>query len=280
MPASHSDHLQALAAALQPAVRAAGAAIMAVHAKGVQAELKDDGSPVTQADRAAEDLLLPALTELAGDIPVISEENKASHQRTAGQRFFLVDPLDGTKEFIRRGTSGAFTVNIGLIEASRPVMGIVYAPMLDRLFIGVMGSGAIEISGGNSASITTRPLPDTGAVALASASHPDPQTASWLDSHQIDQTKAIGSSFKFCLIAAGEADVYPRFGPTMEWDTAAGEAVLRAAGGQMRDQDKCDFRYGKPGWRNGAFQNAIMPSPMYLSTVPPASRTASVIGVM
>ena len=253
MLSTDPDRLQALAHALQPAVLAAGAAIMAVHAQGVQAELKADGSPVTQADRAAESLLLPALAKLAGDIPVISEENEASHQRTATSRFFLVDPLDGTKEFIKSGTSGAFTVNIGLIEASRPVMGIVYAPMLNRLFIGVVGSGATEISGGNSASITTRPLPDTGAVALASASHPDPQTASWLNNHQIDQTKAIGSSLKFCLIAAGEADVYPRFGPTMEWDTAAGEAVLRAAGGQMRDQDNSDFRYGKPGWRNGAF---------------------------
>ena len=247
------DQLAQLADALQPAVLAAGAAIMAVHASGVQADFKEDGSPVTQADRAAEAVLVPALKGLAGDIPVVSEENEASHKLAAGQRFFLVDPLDGTKEFIKSGTSGAFTVNIGLIEDGQPIMGLVYAPMLDRLFIGVTGSGAVQISGGQTKAAKTRPLPDSGAVALASASHPDSETASWLQSHAITQTRQIGSSLKFCLIAAGEADVYPRFGPTMEWDTAAGEAVLRAAGGQMRDQNNADFRYGKPGWRNGAF---------------------------
>ena len=250
---SKPDQLAPLAEALQPAVLAAGAAIMAVHAKGVQAEFKQDGSPVTQADRAAEDLLLPALAELAGDIPVISEENEASHQLAGGQRFFLVDPLDGTREFIKPGTGGAFTVNIGLIEAGRPVMGLVYAPMLDRLFIGIVGRGAVQITGGQTKAAQTRRLPETGAVAVASASHPDSQTASWLKSHAITQTRQIGSSLKFCLIAAAEADVYPRFGPTMEWDTAAGEAVLRAAGGQVRDQNNTDFRYGKPGWRNEAF---------------------------
>ena len=250
---SKPDQLAPLAEALQPAVLAAGAAIMAVHAKGVQAEFKKDGSPVTQADRAAEAVLVPALAELAVDIPVISEENEASHQLAGGQRFFLVDPLDGTREFIKPGTGGAFTVNIGLIEAGRPVMGLVYAPMLDRLFIGIVGRGAVQITGGQRKAAQTRPLPETGAVAVASASHRDSQTASWLKSHAITQTRQIGSSLKFCLIAAAEADVYPRFGPTMEWDTAAGEAVLRAAGGQIRDQDERDFRYGKASWRNGAF---------------------------
>jgi 3'(2'), 5'-bisphosphate nucleotidase len=234
-------------------VRMAGAAIMDIHASGVVANAKTDGSPVTAADQAAEDILLAALADIAGDIAVVSEENAASHRLAPPERFFLVDPLDGTKEFLRPDGQGAFTVNIGLIETGVPVMGIVYAPALDRLFYGVVGHGACEVSHGQTHSVTVRAVPGDGAIAVASRSHRDEATNEWLQAHGISETIATGSSLKFCLVAAGAADVYPRFGPTMEWDTAAGDAVLRAAGGGVVTPHGTPFAYGKPDYRNGAF---------------------------
>lgn len=246
------DHA-ALIEALVPSVRAAGDAIMEIHGRGVAAETKSDGSPVTEADQAAEDILLAALARHAPAITLISEENAASHKLAAEQLFFLVDPLDGTKEFLRPDGQGAFTVNIGLIHNGHPVMGIVYAPALDRLFVGADGVGAREITAGSDQNIKVRPVPDSGAVAVASRSHRDEATDDWLAQYSIENTIATGSSLKFCLVAAGEADVYPRFGPTMEWDTAAGDAVLRAAGGGVYLPDASIFPYGKPDYRNGAF---------------------------
>lgn len=238
---------------LEPVVRKAGAKIMDIHDKGLKADFKSDGSPVTEADHAAEAIILPALAQIAPSTVVISEENAASHSLTAPDRFFLVDPLDGTKEFLKRDGKGSFTVNIALIENRVPVMGIVYAPGLDRLFIGIVGKGAIEKSGNESKSLTIRIPPASGAVAVASLSHRDEATNDWLTKHNINVTISIGSSLKFCLVAAGEADVYPRFGPTMEWDTGAGDAVLRAAGGQMTLPDETEFLYGKADYRNSAF---------------------------
>lgn len=229
--------------------REAGAKIMEVYAKDPEAEFKGDGSPVTEADQAAEAIILPALAKLAPEITVISEENAASHSLAAAGRFFLVDPLDGTKEFLKRDGKGSFTVNIALIENGEPTMGIVYAPALDRMFTGIVGVGSKE---GNR-EIECRAVPSTGAVAVASASHRDEATNNWLSEHGIDDTVSIGSSLKFCLVACGEADVYPRFGPTMEWDTGAGDAVLRAAGGKLTNPDGTAFVYGKPDYRNGAF---------------------------
>ena len=243
----------ALIAGLTGPVREAGVAIMAVHARGVVAETKSDGSPVTEADQAAEDVLLAALAMVAPDIPVVSEENAASHAMAATDRFFLVDPLDGTKEFLRADGQGAFTVNIGLIEHGVPTMGIVYAPALDRMFYGSVSGGASEVAAGNQRAIAVRDVPASGCLAVASRSHRDAATNEWLAHYGIDQTIATGSSLKFCLVAAGEADVYPRFGPTMEWDTAAGDAVLRAAGGAVHHPDGTLFDYGKAEYRNGAF---------------------------
>ena len=252
MTISHTDMQMMMDALIDP-VRVAGDAIMAIHAGGVAARDKPDGSPVTDADEAAEAILLAALAEVAPQIPVVSEENAASHAMAAPGCFFLVDPIDGTREFLRPDGNGAFTVNIGLVINGAPVMGIVLAPAHDRLFTGLVGSGAAETAGGNRRDITVRDVPAGRAVAVASRSHRDDATNDWLASHGITDTVSTGSSVKFCLVAAGEADVYPRFGPTMEWDTAAGDAVLRAAGGRMEYPQGGVFAYGKPDYRNGPF---------------------------
>ena len=259
----HLSHL------LIPIAREAGAAIMNVYGRA-EAQFKADGSPVTEADEAAEALILPALKAASPEITIISEENAASHALKAPDTFWLVDPLDGTKEFLKRDGKGAFTVNIALIQGGVPVFGIVYAPALNRLFVGYAGSegkaGAAWTQDGNgngngngnggvdgARDLRVRAVPATGAVAVASASHRDEATDSWLAARGIGQTKSIGSSLKFCLVAAGEADVYPRFGPTMEWDTAAGDAVLRAAGGMVETLDGSPYPYAKPDYRNGPF---------------------------
>ncbi|MEM6462494.1 MAG: 3'(2'),5'-bisphosphate nucleotidase CysQ [Pseudomonadota bacterium] len=231
----------------------AGAAIMSVYQSPAEAEIKSDGSPVTEADRAAEAIILAGLRDLAPDIPVVSEEAHDSHKMEAPERFFLVDPLDGTKEFLRRDGTGSFTVNIALIEKGVPVLGVVYAPALKRLFAGSLHHGATETSDDETRPIAVRAIPASGAVAVASRSHRDEQTDHWLTQRNITQTVSIGSSLKFCLVACGEADVYPRFGPTMEWDTAAGHGVLLAAGGQVTTPDNDRFVYGKPNFRNGPF---------------------------
>lgn len=231
----------------------AGKAIMDIYSQPPEAELKSDGSPVTEADKAAEKIILAGLQQCAPDIPIVSEESEESHRMRAPERFFLVDPLDGTKEFLRHDGKGSFTVNIALIENGSPVLGVVYAPALDRLFVGTSEHGASETKNGKSTPISVRSSPQTGLVAVASRSHRDEQTDQWLKDHHIDQTVSIGSSLKFCLVACGEADVYPRFGTTMEWDTAAGHAVLLAAGGVVTTPENQTFTYGKPDFRNGPF---------------------------
>ena len=247
------DEMTGLLTDLTASVREAGETIMEIHRRGVVARTKSDGSPVSEADEAAEAILLAALSRHAPDIPVVSEENSASHAITPPRAFFLVDPIDGTREFLRPEGNGAFTVNIGLVIDRRPAFGIVHAPALDRFFAGVVGHGAWEVSAGKTRSIQVRRVPDDGPLAVASRSHRDPQTNAWLESHGISNTIATGSSVKFGLLAAGEADVYPRFGPTMEWDTAAGEAILLAAGGRVAFLDGTDFTYGKPEFRNTPF---------------------------
>ena len=234
---------------LTPITQNAGHAIMDIYRSGIAAKMKQDGSPVTEADQRAEAIILSALNEKYPDIAVISEENTESHSIDAPRRFFLVDPLDGTKEFLKQDGKGAFTVNIALIENGIPTMGIVYAPALHRMFTGSQKTGARE----NGNAICVRDMPNTGAVAVASASHRDADTDQWLSDHSINHTVSIGSSLKFCLLASGEADVYPRFGPTMEWDTAAGDAILRAAGGTVIHPNGTLFEYGKSDYRNGAF---------------------------
>lgn len=252
MTPSHEDRRRILDDLVAP-VRDAGRLIMEIHARGVASRDKPDGSPVTEADEAAEKVLLAALADVAPGIDVISEENAESHGIAPPDCFFLVDPIDGTKEFLRPDGNGAFTVNIGLVIEGAPVMGIVFAPALDRLFCGLVGDGATEASGGATRDIAIRTIPKGGALAVASRSHRDRETNDWLARNGITRTTATGSSVKFCLVAAGEADVYPRFGPTMEWDTAAGDAVLRAAGGAVITPDGAPYPYGKPGYRNLPF---------------------------
>ena len=242
-----------LIAALTPAIDAAGSVILDIKAKGPDSMTKSDGSPVTIADQKAENILLAALADLCPDVPVVSEENTNSHHLPTGQRFFLVDPLDGTKEFIKTDDNGAFTVNIGLIENGLPVMGMVYAPARNAFYWGYRGGGAFCRETTRITPVTVRAVPDNGAVAVASASHLDAATTNWLAVRQINQTTSIGSSLKFALVASSQADVYPRFGPTMEWDTAAGDAVLRAAGGMVFHPDGEIYRYGKKDYRNTPF---------------------------
>ena len=234
-------------------VQAAGHAIMRHYNCRPKTTIKPDGSPVSEADKEAEKILIQAISSVTPDIKIISEENVESHSLCPEEAFFLVDPLDGTKEFLNPDGGGAFTVNIGLVKQKRPVMGIVYAPALDRLFYGSAGLGSFELSGGKKRKISVRKPSEAGLVAVTSASHLDPRTKKWLKAHNVREVIGLSSSIKFCLIAAGEIDAYPRYGPTMEWDTAAGDAVLCAAGGSVKDEEGYPIIYGKRKYRNVPF---------------------------
>lgn len=233
-----------LLAKMVETARNAGALVMRHYAGDTERRIKADKSPVTAADEEAEALIVAALHAAAPEIPVVAEESAAAGTLpdTSGGVFFLVDPLDGTKEFLNK--NGEFTVNIALIEQGRPTAGVVFAPAVDRLFWG-SGDGAFEETAGKKRQIRTRVAPAEGMTAIASRSHRDRLTDEYLAHYPIANLIAAGSSLKFCVIAAGEADLYPRHGPTMEWDTAAGDAVLRAAGGRVTRLDgKTLFTYG------------------------------------
>jgi 3'(2'), 5'-bisphosphate nucleotidase len=253
-----------LQALISSALRAGGA-IMTVYATDFAVRDKPDASPVTVADEAAEKIILEDLAAIAPDIPVVAEESVAAGRvpvlSPSGphERFFLVDPLDGTREFVSRRDE--FTVNIALIERGEPVLGVVYAPARHELYWGdvkTRRAGRIDAEPDGTMpalgeAISVRTPPPRGMVAVASRSHRSPETDAWLANYPIVDFRSIGSSLKFCLVASGDADVYPRLGPTMEWDTAAGHAVLVAAGGTMTTLEGEPFRYGKPGFRNGNF---------------------------
>ena len=240
--------------ALTPLMCQAGEVVMRVYASDFAVARKDDASPVTQADQQAEALILAGLREMAPDVPVVAEEAVAAGDiPNVSDRFFLVDPLDGTKEFISR--NGEFTVNIALIEGGVPVLGLVYAPAVGRLFTGALGLGAwLEDADGQRA-IRCRAVPPEGLTVVASRSHGDESALdAFLAGRRVAARTNAGSSLKLCLLAAGEADLYPRFGRTMEWDIAAGDAVLRAAGGMVsRLDDGRPLGYGKPGFENPHF---------------------------
>ncbi len=231
----------------------AGAVILEHYRDGVEVRAKADASPVTIADEAAEAVILAGLAELTPETLVVAEETVAGgHVPELDERpFWLVDPLDGTKEFLSR--NGEFTVNIALIEGGQPVLGVVLAPALGQVWWGARGEGAMTRNGGAPRAIVARPWPAAGAVAVASRSHSDAETEAFLDQAGVAARISAGSSLKFCLIAEGKADIYPRFGPTMEWDTAAGHAVLSAAGGRVTTRDGAPFLYRKPGFRNPGF---------------------------
>lgn len=238
-------------APLLPAVcdiaRQAGAAIMAIYATDFSAERKADGSPVTEADTAAEAIILPALRALTPDIPIVSEEHMADSQAPdiSGRRFWLVDPLDGTREFLKRNDE--FTVNIGLIDDLEPVFGVLYAPALDALYFGAgAGSAMRSQDGGDAQPIGCRDVPPDGIDVLVSRSHSrNDRLDDYLSGRNVRARIPCGSALKFGVLAAGEADLYPRFGPTSEWDTAAGHAIVRAAGGEVETFDGRPFAYGK-----------------------------------
>jgi 3'(2'), 5'-bisphosphate nucleotidase len=237
----------------------AGTAIMEFYeAESVEVEAKADESPVTAADKAADGLIWAGLSKAFPGIAVVTEEKAASHLTTADE-FFIVDPLDGTKEFIQK--RGDFTVNIALVRDGVPVLGVVYAPAKGRLFYTTGTGGAVEEQGphdpgtpGHVSPITVGTPGADGLSVVASKSHRDAATDAYIARYDVADFKSAGSSLKFCLVATGEAVLYPRLGRTMEWDTAAGDAVLRAAGGRVvRFDDHAPLRYGKAGFENPFF---------------------------
>lgn len=234
------------------AAREAGEAILEIVRRGFDVEHKQDASPVTEADRAAELIILAALARAAPGVPVIAEEEVAAGRIPAhGDTYFLVDPLDGTKEFVRGGED--YTVNIGLIVDGVPHLGAVFAPATERLHAGLVGGGAWLEDVSNRIPIRTR-KPGDELVAVASKSHFNQPTADYLCEAAKDcGYVAIGSSLKFCIVAEGRADIYPRLSPTSEWDTAAGHAVLLAAGGRVDGPDGQPLAYGKRAFLNRGF---------------------------
>ena len=234
-------------------VRAAGAEVMKVYATDFQALNKADASPVTLADERAEALITPRLRAIAPGVPVVAEEAVAGGDvPQVGRMFWLVDPLDGTKEFINR--NGEFTVNVALIEDGRPVLGVVYAPALEKLWAGGPDLGSFTEQGGARQSITCRSAPADGLTVVASRSHGDASALdAFLSGRKVAANISVGSSLKLCQVAQGAADVYPRLGRTMEWDIAAGHAVVLGAGGTVECVQGGPLLYGKPGFDNPHF---------------------------
>ena len=239
----------ALAEAFCSIAEGAGHEILSVYHGDFEVRSKADASPVTDADERAEQLILESLSRIAPDTPVVAEESVAAgHIPEIGEDpFLLVDPLDGTKEFVSR--NGEFTVNIALIENGFPVLGVVHLPVLDETYWTNGDGEAWRNRGGEQARIHCR-APGDELVAVASRSHSNRETDEYLSRFPIKERIAAGSSLKFCRIAEGAADIYPRIGRTMEWDIAAGHAVLAAAGGRVMTLDEVPLRYGKPGFDN------------------------------
>lgn len=274
MPIAFDLRPRALVGALIGYVLKAGAAEMQHYRNGFEVVTKADNSPVTAADRDAEAILLDGLAKIAPGVPVVAEES-ASEGRTPaiGDTFFLVDPLDGTKEFINK--RGEFTVNVALIVDGRPTAGIVYAPAIEELYATVgeheaaFAKIAPEATPGSLEDCRLTPIhtrkPNLAALgAVASRSHNTPASEALLGRYNIAERSDSGSSLKFCVIARGAADLYPRLAPTMEWDIAAGHAVLAAAGGSVTLSDGRPLRYGKAsaGFKNSEFVAWGTPEPI------------------
>lgn len=250
----------------------AGQKIMQIYAKDFEIYTKQDTSPVTEADRMAEDIIVAGLKRITPNIPIIAEEMAAEGalpklSSNTNESFYLVDPLDGTKEFIHK--RGEFTVNIALIKNHKPVVGVIFAPVLKQLYVADVEQNFVQMFELNDEFDFSKPLNQKDISAanisnepfkiLASRSHINAPTEAYIEDlrgqHDELEIVNIGSSLKLCLLAAGEADIYPRFGPTMEWDTAAGHAILNAAGGYITTDTGDDFSYGdqKNEFRNGNF---------------------------
>ncbi|MGL6233382.1 3'(2'),5'-bisphosphate nucleotidase CysQ [Aeromonas rivipollensis] len=239
---------------LEPIARAAGDAILAIYRQPFAVEYKQDESPLTAADQGAHEVIVQALARLAPDIPVLSEESDAEtmQARLGWSRYWLVDPLDGTKEFVSR--NGEFTVNIALIDHGSPVWGLVYAPVLDKIWYGGKGMGAWRVADGKHEAIQTRPH-EAGQAwrVVGSRNHLSQATLDYLAPLGEVELVSMGSSLKFCIIAEGGAELYPRLAPTCEWDTAAAQAVLEGAGGSVTQLDGTALAYNKPNILNPWF---------------------------
>lgn len=234
--------------------RRAAAAIEAVRRAGFVVDRKSDESPVTEADRVAEALIVEGLRAARPDIPVVAEEEVAGGLVTAAcPAFWLVDPLDGTRDFAKGRTE--YAVCIGLVREGRAVLGALALPATGELFGGMLGAGAWKQEGeGTRRSIQARQPPPEGLTVLASRQYADdPRMGPFLAGRPVAERRSASSALKFCRVAEGVADLYPRFGPTMEWDSAAGQALVEAAGGAVTLVDGTPLRYGKPGWRNPDF---------------------------
>ena len=255
---SNYMHSLSLPAVLLPAVcllaRQAGEAILEVYRSSFSVTTKTDGSPVTKADRIAERLIIAGLRRLACNIPIVAEE-----AITAGEipdisvgSFWLVDPLDGTEAFIQHNKE--FTVNIALIQKGQSVLGVIYAPIYKHLYSAITHGFATIESDNYVRTLQTRSISKKKISVVSSCTHDDPVLiAEFLRAHKVRSAVRVSSSLKLCLVAAGQADFYPRFGRTMEWDTAAGHAILRAAGGGIYTTSGEELHYGKPGFRNPNF---------------------------
>ncbi len=244
------DLLLALATDL---AQRAGAEIWAIRARGFEVHRKADNSVVTEADHAAEAIILAGLRDALPGCIVIAEEEAAGGKITAAAvEFWLVDPLDGTREFTGGGDD--FAVNIGLVRDHKPVLGVVGVPAKGEVFGGIVGKGAWCLRDGVCTPISVRPIPAEGLTVVASRHHGDQaRLNAFLTGRRVARVVNFGSSLKFCRLAEGQADLYPRFGRTMEWDTCAPHAVLEAAGGSVETLDGQPLRYGKPGWDNPHF---------------------------
>lgn len=239
---------------LEPIARAAGEAIMTIYRQPFAVEYKRDESPLTAADKGAHEVIAAALATLTPDIPVLSEESgpEVMAERLGWSRYWLVDPLDGTKEFVAR--NGEFTVNIALIQDGKPVWGLVYAPVPDRLWYGGKGLGAWRIDESGTAAIKTHAHVEGEAwKVVGSRNHLSQATRDYLAPLGEIELVSMGSSLKFCIIAEGGAELYPRLAPTCEWDTAAAQAVLEGAGGSVTQLDGSPLRYTKPDILNPWF---------------------------
>ena len=237
---------EALLTGLVALARRAGGAILKVYDEDFDVMTKEDESPLTHADLASHRVITAALPELLSNVPILSEESGAidEAERLAWTRYWLIDPLDGTKEFVNR--NGEFTVNIALIDDHRPVIGVVHVPVADQTYTGIVGAGAWRQDGDAApVPIATRRPPARPPVVVGSRSHANPDLAACLDQIGEHELVSMGSSLKFCRVAEGAADLYPRLGPTSEWDTAAAQAVVEAAGGQVLRLDGAPLAYNE-----------------------------------
>jgi 3'(2'), 5'-bisphosphate nucleotidase len=244
----------ALTQAITILAQLAGAKILTIYNQDFDIKTKSDASPVTEADVAAEKIILAGLKELTPDIPILAEESAAAGEipDLSGGIFWLVDPLDGTKEFIHK--RGEFTVNIALVEQGKPTMGVIHVPAKGTTYF-AEGPGKVwrQDNEGPARAISTRPTPENGLTIVASRSHRTPETDAYIEKFDVAELISAGSSLKLCLVAEGAADLYPRFGRTMEWDIGAGQAILEAAGGSVETVDGAPLIYGKDGHDNPFF---------------------------